>query len=488
MRVEIDFRSMGNMIYSQFIGGEFIEGNAATVATVLNPATGQALGHYPHATQADVEEAIACASEAYRTWRKTSVLERSSLLRRTASLMRERSDAIARQITLELGKPIGEAQKEVVTAAEMFEWASEEARRMYGRTIPARNEGITQTVMWEPVGPVAAFAGWNAPAITPSRKISGALAAGCTIVIKPSEETAGVALLIARVLQDAGIPDGVVNMVFGDPSEIADLLCASPQIAMVTFTGATSIGKIIGAKAAQSLKRATLELGGHAPVIVCDDIDVDRVVRMAVATKYRNAGQVCTSPTRFLVQAPIFQQFQEKFISAAEAMKVGDPFDANTQMGPLKNLRRLESIERLVQDARNRDLTIATGGERLRGEGYFYKPTVIVKPSINSEANSMEPFGPIALISSFDKLDDAIAEANRLPFGLAAYAHTNNLQSAYRLTHEIDSGVVCINEWQASLPETPFGGHKDSGLGSEGGMEGLQEFLRVKCVRQGAAS
>ncbi|ELA01315.1 NAD-dependent succinate-semialdehyde dehydrogenase [Cupriavidus metallidurans] len=476
------------MKYSQFIAGEFREGTAQTRYSVINPANGQSLGDYAYASRADVEEAVAAATEAFRTWRKTSAMERSALLRRAATLMRERGNTIAEQIARELGKPYGEAQKEVVTAAEMFEWASEEARRIYGRTIPARSEGITQTVVWEPMGPVAAFAGWNAPAITPSRKISGALAAGCTIVIKPSEETAGVALLIARVVQDAGIPDGVVNMVFGDPGEVADILCRSPRIAMVTFTGATSVGKVVGAKAAETMKRATLELGGHAPVVVCDDVDVDRVVRMAVATKYRNSGQVCTSPTRFLIQAPIFQTFCEKFVRAAEALKVGDPFDSATQMGPLKNARRLEAIDRMVQDARGRGLVVATGGERAGTEGFFYKPTVILQPSVDSDAATIEPFGPIAMVSSFDQLDDAIAEANRLPFGLAAYAYTNSLQRAHRLSQEIDSGVVCINEWQASLPETPFGGHKDSGLGSEGGIEGIQEFLRIKCVRQGVAS
>lgn len=476
------------MQYSQFIAGEFRPGSSSTRFSVINPSNGQELGDYAQATRADVEEAMTAAAEAFRTWRKTSALERAALLRRAASLIRERGAAIAEQIARELGKPYGEAQKEVVTAAEMFEWASEESRRLYGRTIPARGEGITQTVVYEPIGPVAAFAGWNAPAITPSRKISGALAAGCTIVIKPSEETAGVALHIARAVQDAGIPDGVVNMVFGEPGEIADILCAAPQIAMVTFTGATPVGKVIGTKAAQTMKRATLELGGHAPVVVCDDVDVDRVVRMAVATKFRNAGQVCTSPTRFLVQAPIFEMFCAKFVKAAAELRVGDPFDSATQVGPLKNLRRLEAVDRMVQDARRRGLKVATGGERIGTEGFFYRPTVIVQPGVDCDAATIEPFGPIALISSFEQLDDAIAEANRLPFGLAAYAFTNHLQRAHRLMHEIDSGVVCINEWQASLPETPFGGHKDSGLGSEGGTEGVQEFLRVKCVRQGQSS
>ena len=477
-----------SMSYSQWIAGEFRQGASTQRFTVINPSTGQPLGDYAYATQADVQAAIDAANQALRSWSKTSALERSTMLRRVAALMRERSETISTQIALELGKPLGEAQKEVVTAAEMFEWAAEEARRIYGRTIPARTGGVTQTMVLEPIGVVAAFAGWNAPAITPARKISSALAAGCTIVIKPSEETAGVALHIARAVQDAGVPDGVVNMVFGDPGEIADQLCDSPQVAMVTFTGATSIGKQIGAKAARTMKRATLELGGHAPVIVCDDADVDRVARMAVATKYRNAGQVCTSPTRFLVQAGVFDAFCARFVQAAQTLKVGDPFDAATQMGPLKNVRRLQAIDQLVQDARGRGLTIATGGERIGTEGFFYQPTVIVRPSIDCDAANIEPFGPVALISPFADLDEAIAEANRLPFGLASYAFTNHLERAHRLASEIDSGVVCINEWQASLPETPFGGHKDSGLGSEGGIEGLQEFLRVKCVRQGMSA
>lgn len=476
------------MIYSQFIAGEFRPGASSTRFTVINPCNGKSLGDYAYASPADIEEAISAAAASFGTWSKTSVLDRSTMLRRVASLMRDRAATLAEQIALELGKPLGEAHKEVGTAAEMFEWAAEEARRLYGRTIPPRAGGITQTVVWKPIGPVAAFAGWNAPAITPARKISGALAAGCTIVIKPSEETAGVALLIARALKDAGIPDGVVNMVFGDPGEIANILCTAPQVSMISFTGATSVGKEIGSKAALTLKRATLELGGHAPVVVCDDVDVDRVVSLAVATKFRNAGQVCTSPTRFLVQQSIFKEFSEKFIRSAEALKVGDPINPSTQMGPLKNLRRVEAIERLVQDAKDRGLRVATGGERIGSAGYFFKPTVILQPSIDSDVATIEPFGPVALISSFENLDDAIKESNRLPFGLAAYAFTNHLGRAHRLATEIDSGVVCINEWQASLPETPFGGHKDSGLGSEGGIEGIQEFLIIKCVRQGPES
>ncbi|PMS30154.1 succinate-semialdehyde dehydrogenase/glutarate-semialdehyde dehydrogenase [Trinickia symbiotica] len=476
------------MEYTQFIAGEFRPGTSEQSVTVINPSDAGALGQYACASEQDVREAIDAAADAWRTWRKTSALERAGLLRRVGALMRERRSAIAEQISMELGKPFSEAQREVDTAAEMFEWSAEEARRIYGRTIPPRGAGISQTVELEPIGPVAAFAGWNAPAITPSRKISSALAAGCTIVIKPSEETAGVALAIARAVQDAGVPDGVLNMVFGDPAGIADQLCAAPDIAMVTFTGATSIGKQLGAKAALTMKRATLELGGHAPVIVCADSEVERVAGMAVATKYRNAGQVCTSPTRFFVEASAFESFSTAFVQAAQALRVGDPFDSATQMGPLKNLRRLQAIDRMVQDASDRGGRVAAGGRRLNGSGFFYAPTVVVGPDPASEACQVEPFGPLALLSPFDTLESAIAQANSLPFGLAAYAFTNSLQRARRLSSEIESGVVCINEWQASLPETPFGGTKDSGLGSEGGTEGLHEFLRTKCVRVGVSA
>ena len=474
------------MDYAQFIAGEFRQGTSPVRADVLNPSTEESLGCITFASASDVQQAIDAASKALGAWRKTSGFERSALLRKVAKLMRDRQSTIARQIACELGKPLAEALKEVDTAAEMFDWAAEEARRLYGRIIPARVQGVMQLVLTEPIGVVAAFAGWNAPAITPSRKISGALAAGCTMVVKPSEETAGVALHIAHALQDAGIPDGVVNMVFGEPGEVADMLCASPQIGMVTFTGATSVGKVIGAKAAQTMKRATLELGGHAPVVVCEGVNIDRIVQMGVAAKYRNAGQVCTSPTRFIVAQSIFKEFTEKFVQAAQAIRVGDPMDAHTQMGPLKNSRRLVAIDSMVTDAQQRGLTIAAGGEPLGGKGFFYRPTVLVQPSLDCDASQQEPFGPLALLSPFDTLDQAIAEANRLPFGLTAYAFTNNIQQSQRMVHEIDSGVVCINEWQASLPETPFGGHKDSGLGSEGGIEGVQEFLKIKCVRQGS--
>lgn len=473
------------MKYSQFIAGEFTHGSASQRIEVLSPSTGQSLGDYAMASGDDVQRAIAAASTAFALWKNSGALQRSDLLRRIADEMRADRDAIAHQISAELGKPQAEAQKEVDTAAEMFEWSAEEARRLYGRVIPARSPGIRQTAQFEPCGVVAGFSGWNAPAITPARKISAALAAGCTIVIKPSEETAGVALLLARAVARAGAPAGSVNMVFGDPAQIADQLCASADIAMITFTGGTEVGRQLGAKAAQAMKRATLELGGHAPVIVWNDVDIAQVAASCVATKYRNAGQICTSPTRFLVHESIYADFCARFVEQAQKLRLGDPFDGRTQIGPLKNQRRRAAIERLVANAQESGAQLLTGGKALAGPGFFYEPTVLALRDLRADAAHVEPFGPVALLMPVKDADEALREANRLPFGLAAYAFTQNMQLAHRFANEIESGVVCINELQASLPETPFGGYKDSGLGSEGGIEGLREFLKVKCVRQG---
>ncbi|WP_425919183.1 NAD-dependent succinate-semialdehyde dehydrogenase [Acinetobacter sp. TSRC1-2] len=472
------------MQYNQYISGSFRQGTSKITYDVLNPATAESLGELTFTSPTDIEEAIQSAKQAYIIWSKTTAYDRSLKIRQIANLMYARVDELAEQITLELGKPFAEARKEVQTAAEMFEWASEEARRIYGKTIPPRTANIKQTIVYEPVGVVAAFSGWNAPAITPARKISAALAAGCSIVIKPSEETAGIALKIAQIIDELEFPKGVINMVFGNPEEISNILCESSDIAMITFTGATSIGKSLAEKASKHLKKLTLELGGHAPVIICEDVDVEKVAKAAVAAKYRNAGQVCTSPTRFLIHQSIFTTFSEKFAEYAKQIKVGNPFDAQTQMGPLKNVRRLDAIDQLVQNARELGVEISAGGEKLKDlSGCFYAPTVIVQPNLDAQINHIEPFGPIAILRSFNDLDEALTEANRLPFGLAAYAFTNNFKYIERISNEIESGVISINDWQASLPETPFGGVKDSGLGIEGGAEGIHEFLKIKTVR-----
>ncbi|AHG65166.1 NAD-dependent succinate-semialdehyde dehydrogenase [Advenella mimigardefordensis] len=467
-----------------YIDGQWIDASSRKTLDVIDPATEHVLGQLPMATSHDVACAIAAADRTFAQWRDTPALARSQVLRQTGALLRQRQEHIARIITYELGKPLAEARGEVIVAAEMFEWAAEEARRLYGRIIPSRNPDIRQMVIQEPVGPVAAFAGWNAPAITPSRKIAGALAAGCTMVIKPSEETAGVALEIARAVVDAGLPAGVLNVVFGDPGSISEQLMAAPEIKMVTFTGSTAIGKQLAALAAPSLKRLTLELGGHAPVLVFDDCDIDEAVKHITAAKFRNSGQICTSPTRIYVQDTVYETFIEKMTVAVSRIKIGNGFDSGVTMGPMANPRRHAAMKQFIDDAVDQGATIVAGGKLPEGQGWFVEPTLIRDFNNHCIAANTEPFGPMALIRPFSGFDQAISEANRLPFGLASYVFTLNSRTAKRASDLIQSGVVCINHCQASLPETPFGGLKDSGLGKEGGIEGLAQFLNIKYISQ----
>lgn len=466
------------------IAGRWVGAEGRKTEPVLNPSTEAVLAELPHATPADIDEALAAAAKGFQVWRRKPAQERAKILKRTADLMRERREYLAHLITLELGKPIAEARLEVEQAAGMFEWNAEEGKRAYGRVIPARAENIQQMMVKEPVGPIAAFSPWNAPTITPSRKISGALAAGCSVIIKPSEETPATALAIGGMLLEAGLPEGVLSIVFGDPVAISRQLIESPIIRGITFTGSTNVGKLLASMAVQGMKRMTLELGGHAPVVVFDDVNVDAVARAAASAKYRNGGQVCTSPTRFYVHESIHDRFVETFAGHANAILVGDGFDAATVMGPLANARRVEAMEAFVADARTRNIRIAAGGERTGNRGFFYRPTLLENVGNDSMAANVEPFGPLAMTTPFRTFDDVVALANRLPFGLAAYAMTNDLSRARAISAAIESGNVVVNHWQVSLPETPFGGYKDSGVGSEGGIEGLTAFQNTKFVSQ----
>lgn len=466
------------------IGGRAVPAGQRPGIEVIDPATQAVLGRLPVASTDDIDEALDAARRSFPGWRDTPAVERAVILRRAAALMRERTPRLAWLITRELGKPLAESEKEVATAAEMFEWGAEEARRTYGRLIPGRVGGIRQMAIPEPIGPVAAFSGWNAPAITPSRKIAGALAAGCSIVIKPSEETPAIALEIGRALADAGLPAGVLNMVFGDPGAISARLIESPAIRMVTFTGSTSIGRELAVMAARGLKRATLELGGHAPVLVFDDADPVSAADTVLAAKLRNSGQICTSPTRMYVQEGVYERFVDRLAERARGWRVGNGLDAGVQMGPMANPRRLAAMESMVADALRHGAQLAAGGQRLDLPGWFWAPTVLRDAGQECLAAHTEPFGPLALVQPFRDADEALALANRLPFGLASYVFTRDAATARIASERIESGVVCINHCQASLPETPFGGFKDSGLGKEGGVEGLQEFMQLKYVSQ----
>lgn len=451
-------------------------------AAVLNPASGEAIGRLAIAGRADLDLALDAADRGFRDWRRRPAIERAAVLHRSGQLLRERADAIARLMTLEQGKPLWQSRLEVLGAADTLDWFAEEARRQYGRLIPAREPGVQQLVVKEPVGPVAAFTPWNFPVNQAVRKIAAALAAGCSIVLKGPEETPASCSSLVQALADGGAPAGVVNLVFGVPAEISAYLIPHPVIRKITFTGSTGVGKQLAALAGQHMKRVTMELGGHAPVIVMDDADIERAVVNLTGAKYFNAGQICVAPTRFLIQQDRYRHFVERFTAASAEIVVGNGLEAATQMGPLANARRVEAMESLVADAVSRGGRLELGGTRPSNAGYFYAPTVLSDVPAAARILNEEPFGPVATMSPFATLDDALAEANRLPYGLAAYAYTGSDAAASRIAEETESGMVSINHQGLALPETPFGGIKDSGFGSEGGTEAMESYVNTKFV------
>ena len=467
-----------------FIGGEWVGGDGRVLQPVLNPATEEVLGQLPHASKADLDRALDAAQRSFPTWRAKPPHERGKILRRAAELLRERTETIARIATLEEGKVLSETRWEVGLSAEIFEWYAEEGRRAYGRVLPQRASGVRMTVLKEPVGPVAAFAPWNFPIGNPARKIGAALGAGCPCILKPAEEAPGSALEVARALADAGLPAGVLSVVFGVPSEVSSYLLASPIIRAISFTGSIPVGKQLMKLAAEGMKRTTMELGGHAPVLVFDDVDVEQVLDQSVFSKYRNAGQVCVSPTRFYVHEKIYGRFLDGFTSRARALKVGNGLGDGTQMGPLAHDRRLESMETLLGDARKNGARFHTGGERIKGTGYFWQPTVLSDVPNTARIMNEEPFGPVAILNPFSDFDTAIQQANRLPYGLAAYAFTRSSRNVNLLGEQIEAGMIGINSYAISVPESPFGGIKESGHGSEEGIEGLDACLVTKFVSE----
>lgn len=455
---------------------------AARWDDVLNPATEEAIGRVAHASVSDLDAALAAAERGFSVWRAVSAFERAKLMRRAANLLRERLESVARLMTLEQGKPLAESRVETAAAADTIDWFAEEARRAYGRLVPARAPNVVQSVVQEPVGPVAAFTPWNFPLNQVVRKLSAALAAGCSIIVKAPEETPASPAELIRCFVDAGVPAGVVGLVYGDPAEISSYLIPHPVIRKVTFTGSTAVGKQLAALAGQHMKRVTMELGGHGPVIVCEDADIDVAARQMVGAKLRNAGQVCVSPTRFLVQEKAFERFVDRFADAARAVKVGDGLAEGTQMGPLANARRVAAMETLLGDAGQKGAEIRLGGSRIGNKGYFFEPTVVTNVDRGMRMMNEEPFGPLAMMLPFRDLDEAIAEANRLPYGLAAYAFTRSAAQAQAIASGVETGMLSINHLGLALPELPFGGVKDSGYGSEGGSEAITAYLQPKLV------
>ena len=471
-----------------YIDGHWREGAAARKLPVLNPATGEVMGELACAETADLEEVAEAANRGFDVWRKISAFDRYKMMRKAAQLLRDRVETVAQLMTLEQGKPLAEARMEVMAGADTIDWFAEEGRRAYGRVIPARQMDVYQLVIKEPVGPVAAFTPWNFPINQIVRKLSAALAAGCSIIVKAPEETPASPAELIRAFIDAGVPAGVVNLVYGDPAHISTYLIAHPAIRKISFTGSTPVGKQLAAMAGQHMKRMTMELGGHAPVVVFNDADIALAAKTMAASKFRNAGQVCVSPTRFLVQEGVFNEFVDQFVMHAEKLKVGNGMEAGINMGPLVNPRRMSAMQNLVADAAQQNAKLKTGGKAMGTAGNFWAPTVLTELPLSARAMTEEPFGPMALINPFKTFDDAVQEANRLPFGLAAYAWTRSARTAQQIAASVQTGMITINHLGLGMPETPFGGVKDSGYGSEGGTEALEAYLNPKFVSQAGLS
>jgi succinate-semialdehyde dehydrogenase/glutarate-semialdehyde dehydrogenase len=465
-----------------FINGVWAQPTSSESQTVVNPATNKPIGRLGHASRADLDSALAAAQAGFNIWRRVSAFERGKILRKTADLMRQRVDRIATLLTLEQGKLLAEAKLEVLGSADVVDWFAEEGRRAYGRIIPARADGVRNMVIMEPIGPVAGFSPWNFPVLQAARKICGSLAAGCSIIIKCPEETPASPIEFVKCFQDAGVPAGVINLLYGVPKDISEYLVASPVIRKISFTGSVPVGKLLGSLAGLHMKRATMELGGHAPVLIFDDVDTDSVATLLAGMKYRNAGQVCVSPTRFFVQNKAYDKFVGKFIDLAKQIKVGDGMDPASKMGPLANPRRVNAMESIVLDAKEKGAKVQIGGNRIGNEGNFFEPTVLTDVPDNARILHEEPFGPIATMIRFNDADEMLTKANSLPFGLASYAFTHDAKIATKVSNTLDHGMVSINHFGIALPETPFGGIKDSGYGHEGGIEGLNAYLQTKFI------
>lgn len=465
------------------IGALWVEHTAHGSRPVLDPASGEEIGRTPIAGTEQIAAALAAAASAFDGWRRMLPIERFRIIARATALLRERAPAIAATLTMEQGKPIAEALREVTIAADIIDFLAEEAKRLAARGVPPRSPGVaSQTVERIPIGPVAAFTPWNFPANLPARKLGAALAAGCSVIIKPDEQTAATCMAIVQCYIDAGLPAGVLNMLTGRPAEISQALIESPVIAKVSFTGSIAVGRQLGELSARHGKRYTAELGGHAPVIVCADADPRAVARLSVVAKYRNAGQVCASPIRFLVHRSRYEAFRDAFVAAAQGLRVGPGSDPATQLGPVIGEHRVREMQAFVDDAIAHGARLLCGGHRINRSGFFYAATVLEQPAADARVQREEPFGPIAVLDVFDELDDALARANALPYGLAAYGFTHDLSSAHRLANELEAGMVGINHFGVSQPETPFGGIKASGIGHESGLEGLLGYTDVRLV------
>jgi succinate-semialdehyde dehydrogenase/glutarate-semialdehyde dehydrogenase len=463
------------------IDGEWLGVDDRRTHAVINPATGAALADLPLAAAADLDRALDAADRGYKRWRQTAPIERATVLHNAAAILRERAETIGRNATLEEGKTLAEAVAETHAAAGLFDFYAGEAVRIYGRVL-MRPPGQRTLVTKEPIGPVAAFSPWNFPIHNPVRKLGAPIAAGCSVILKPAEEAPASAIAVMQALEEAGLPSGVAQLVFGIPDEVSRHLLASPVIRKLSFTGSTTVGRHLMRLAADTVKKTTLELGGHAPVIVFDDCDLDKTVETLAAAKFRNAGQVCVSPTRFYIQQGIYQQFVTAIAKRSGRIRVADGLADGAEMGPLANPRRPASVESMIREAVADGARVLTGGDRIDAGGFFYQPTVLADVPIGSRAMNEEPFGPVILAAPFATFDEAVEQANRLPYGLAAFAFTENGRQANRIADAIESGMVGINTARVAAADAPFQGVKQSGHGSEDGREGIEACLVTKTI------
>ena len=467
-----------------FINGQWLTAEDRDTLAVINPASGKTLGRLPMATHTDLNQALVTAHDSFTLWRNTVPDQRARIMKKAAALMRDRAEHIATLMTLEEGKPLAESRDEVQRAADYFEWFAEEARRIDGRVVPANRPGVQQLVKRHAIGPVAAFTPWNFPAITPARKLSAALAAGCSVILKPGEESPATALALARCLDDAGLPKGVLQIVFGVPDKVSAKLIASPIIRKVAFTGSVPVGRLLSERAAAGVKPISLELGGHGPVLVFEDADIEAAAAEGAANRFRGTGQICISSTRFLIQRGAYDRFVGRFVAATRELVIGDGMVQGTQVGPLANERQLEKMAALVDDAVAQGAVVLTGGKRLDRPGFFFEPTVLANVPLSARIMHEEPFGPIAVMRPFDTITDGLEEANRLPYALSAYAFTRSARTALDVGDGLEAGMIGINQYRIIATELPFGGMKESGHGSEGGREGIAPYLTNKFISQ----
>lgn len=471
--------------FGLYIGGKWSWGSGDQKKPVVDPANGDLIGHIPDATPQDIENALSSAAAGFATWRKVQPWERSAKLRKVSELLMGRIDELAIVMSTESGKPLAEAKGEWTACAEQFEWYAEETKRIYGQNYSGRDDATRMAVIYQPVGVVAAFSAWNFPALLPARKIAAALAAGCSVILKPAGETPASAAAIVRACHDAGIPPGAVNMVTGNSSRIAEQLIRSPVVRKVSLTGSTPVGKQLLHLCADGVKKATMELGGHAPVLVFDDADIKDAAEACARAKFRNCGQVCASPSRFYVQDAAYDGFAEHFVTVARELKIGRFDEPGVNFGPLANARGLEHTKRIVKDAIERGAKLLAGGKSPAGldRGYFYEPTVLGEVPDSAIIMQEEPFAPIAPIARFTSFEEVMERANATPFGLTGYVFSRNLRTATLAAEALDVGMVGINEVSIASADAPFGGIKESGMGREGGSLGIKDYLEAKFVK-----